>query len=56
MSNQYLAQTEKQYQAERVGNKYQTNDQTKNLKHFDRAKKKKRSSKTMACDWPGDTY
>lgn len=42
MSNQYLAQTEKQYQAERVGNKYQTNDQTKNLKHFDRAKKKKK--------------
>lgn len=40
MSNQYLAQTEKQYQAKRVGNKYQTNDQTKNLKHFDRAKKK----------------
>lgn len=46
MSNQYLAQTEKQYQAERFGNKSQTNDQRKKLKHFDRPKKS--SSKTMA--------
>lgn len=40
MSNQYLAQKEKKYHVERVGNKYQTNDETKNPKHFDKAKKK----------------